>query len=79
MFGVSDFESNKKYKICYYLYRQKVQPALKKIQDHNLKSPNETQDVQECLVAKSSQMSSQQSTNQSCCGYRTKFPEEILK
>ena len=28
--GIADFESNKKYKICRYLYRQKVQPALKK-------------------------------------------------
>ena len=78
-FGISDFESNKKYKICYYLYRQKVQPALKKIQDHNLKTVNETQDVQECSDANSSQKSSQQSTNQSRCGYRTKFPEEVLK
>ena len=78
-FGISDFESNKKYKICYYLYRQKVQPALKKIQEHNLKTVNETQDVQECSDANSSQKSSQQSTNQSRCGYRTKFPEEVLK
>ena len=78
-FGISDFESNKKYKICDSLYRHKVEPALKKIQEHNLKTVNETQDVQECSDANSSQKSSQQSTNQSRCGYRTKFPEEVLK
>ena len=76
---IANFESNKKYRICHYLHRQKVQPALKKIQDHNLKTVNETQDVHECSDANSSQKSSQQSTNQSRCGYRTKFPEEVLK
>ena len=78
-FGISDFKSKKIYEICDTLYRRKVQPALKKIQDHNLKTVNETQDVQECSDANSSQKSSQQSTNQSHRGYRTKFPEEVLK
>ena len=78
-FGISDFKSKKIYEICDTLYRQKVQPALKKSQDHNLKTVNETQDVHECSDANSSQKSSQQSTNQSRCGYRTNFPEEVLK
>ena len=34
-FSISDFESNKKYKICYNLYRQKVQPALKKSREQS--------------------------------------------
>ena len=59
-FGISDFKSKKIYEICDTLYRRKVQPALKKIQDHNLKTVNETQDVQECSDANSSQKSSQQ-------------------
>ena len=78
-FGISDFESNKRYTVCHYLYRQQVEPALKKKQEHNLKTVNETQDVQECSDANSSKKSSQQSTNQSCCGYRTKFSKEVLK
>ena len=53
-FGITDFESNKKYKICDSLYRHKVEPALKKIQEHNLKTVNETQDVQKCSDANSS-------------------------
>ena len=78
-FGISNFKSNKKYKLCHSLYSQKVKAALKKIQEHNFTTVNETQDVQECSDANSSQKSSQQSTNESCCGYRTKFPEEVLK
>ena len=79
VFGFSDFESNKKYKICYYLYRQKVQPALKEIQNHNLKNANEIPAVPECADANSSTVDSQQSTKNSRCGYRTKFPQEVLK
>ena len=52
VFDISDFESNKKYKICHYLHRQKVQPALEKIQDHNLKTANEIHDVQETRPGK---------------------------
>ena len=78
-FGIYDFKSKKIYEICDTLYRRKVQPALKKIEYHNLKTVNETQDGHECSDANSSQKSSQQSTNQSRCGYRTKFPEEVLK